>query len=365
MAVISNEFWREHYNADPKVLGRTAKINSKIYTIVGVLTPALDDPALFGGTPAFWLLDPTRINLTLRGGGWYTVAARLKPGVTIEQAQAEMTLLAERMAREHPKTNEGRGLKVVPYPTSIMMGTDAQLTWLVLALSGMVLLIACVNLANLQLVRTMRRTHEIGVRLALGCSRSQLLRLLLTESPILSRGGWCLGFGRGQVEQCLYREFFWFRHAVGPPGGWLHLRCFTGHGCGFRNRPGLDCRSHRCECVAQTSGRGATSIVRVTGCAQALVVIELGLALTLLAGAGFFVTGIYKLTHQELGWHADNVIVGFIELDHDHYGEHGDPRSLAFGEKNGLGVGGIAGRGGRGTFDGLARMGIALGALSN
>jgi len=119
-------------------------------------------------------LDDTRVNLNLRSMVWYTVTARLKRGVTIEQAQAQMTILAASMEKKIPKQIRNRGLKVLPYPSSIMVGADAQLTWLVLALSGMVLLIACANLANLQLVRTIRRTHEIGVRIALGCSRAML-----------------------------------------------------------------------------------------------------------------------------------------------------------------------------------------------
>ncbi|HEY5228843.1 MAG TPA: ABC transporter permease, partial [Opitutaceae bacterium] len=159
LTVISNVFWRQHFGSDAKVLGRPIRLNSKMYTIVGVLPPALDDPTLFGGSPDVFPLDNTDINKDVRNLNWYRVAARLKPGVTVKQAQAEMTVLAKRMAHDHPKTNEGRGLTVKPYPTNSVGETGEELTWLVMALSGMVLLIACVNLANLQLVRTTRRAQ--------------------------------------------------------------------------------------------------------------------------------------------------------------------------------------------------------------
>ena len=333
VAVISEAFWREHYNSDPKVLGQTAKLNSKSYTIVGVMPRALDDATLFGGKPAFWTLDQTRVNLNLRNLAWYTVAARLKPGVTIEQAQAEMTLLAERMARDNPKTNKGRGLKVLPYPSSLMMGTDAQLTWLVMALSGMVLLIACVNLANLQLVRTLRRTQEIGVRIALGCPRAKLLKMLLTESVVLSVAGGVLGLLVAKWSIAYVARFFGFDMPLD-----LRVMGFTFlvsllTGAVFGTVPAWIAARTDVNASLKAGGRGATLDRSRHWLRQGLVVVELGLALTLLAGAAFFVAGIHQLTHQDLGWRADNVLVGYLELDHDHYGEHGDPRSLLFGER--------------------------------
>jgi len=114
LTVISNVFWRQHFGLDPKILGQPIRLNSKMYTIVGVLPPSLDDPTLFGGSPDVFPLDATDINKDVRDKNWYRVAARLKPGVTIRQAQAEMTVLAQRMAHDHPKTNQGRGSRSSP-----------------------------------------------------------------------------------------------------------------------------------------------------------------------------------------------------------------------------------------------------------
>ena len=333
VTLISNSFWHEHYGADPAILGKTAKLNSKVYTIVGVLPPALDEPTLFGGKIAFLELDFTRVNLDMRNLTWYTVAARLKPGVTIEQAQAEMTGLATSMAKDHPATNEGRGLKVQPYPTSIVEGSNRQLAWLVTALSGMVLLIGCANLANLQLVRTLRRTQEIGVRLALGCSRGTLIRLLLAESIMLSVAGGLLGLLVARWSNAYVASFFGFDMPLDfrVLGFTFGVSLLTGAIFGIV--PAWIASRTDITVSLKTSGRGSTSDRSRHWLRQGLVILQLGLALILLSGAGFFITGIYQLTHRQLGWSQDQLLTGFIELDHDHYGEFRDPRSQVFSEQ--------------------------------
>jgi predicted permease len=333
LALLSNSFWHEHYGADPKVLGRIARIDAKDYTIIGVMPPALDDATLFGGRPAFWPLEPIAVNAGLRDLAWYTVAARLKPGVTVAQAQAAMAVLGKHLAHDFPKTNGARGFNVVPFPRSELGSTGEQLAWLVLALSGMVLLIACVNLANLQLVRTTRRSQEIGIRLALGCSRSRLVTLLLVESLMLSLAGGALGLVVAAWSNQYVSKFF----EVDMP---LDLRVlgFTFlasmvTGAAFGTVPAWLASRADVSASMKPGARGATSGRSRQWLRQSLVVVELTLALTLLAGAGFFVTGIYRLTHQDLGWNPGNELVGFIELDPARYGNINDPRSLAFGER--------------------------------
>ncbi len=333
LAVVSNSFWREHYGSDPTVIGRTVTLNSKAYTVVGILDPKWDDSSLFGGRPAFFVLDGTRVNTGHRNGGWYHVAARLKPGVTLVQAQAEMDGMAKKLAHDFPATNTGKGIKVVPYPTNEMGPTGSRLTWLVMALSGMVLLIACVNLANLQLVRTTAQSQEIAIRLALGCPRWRLVRLLLLESVLLSVAGGALGLLLARWSTAYVARFF----DNDMPLDWRVLAFTFGAAlltaAVFGTVPALlASRADVNEALKQGS-RGATSDRSRRWLRQCLVVAELALALTLLAGAGFFVAGIYKVTHQALGWQGDNVVVGFIELDHEHFGEQLDPRSLAFGDR--------------------------------
>jgi predicted lysophospholipase L1 biosynthesis ABC-type transport system permease subunit len=172
------------------------------------MPPTLDDPTLWGTNPGFWPLDGLDENKNYRAGNWYRVAARLKPGVTISAAQAEMTVLAQRVAHDFPKTNGVRGFRVVPFPKNSMGRAGIQLTWMVMALSGAVLLISCVNLANLQLVRTTRRTQEIGVRLALGCPRSRLIGMLLVESLVVSAAGGALALLVAKWSNTYVSHFF-------------------------------------------------------------------------------------------------------------------------------------------------------------
>jgi putative ABC transport system permease protein len=208
VTLLSDYFWRQHYGADPNILGRSVRLDSTQYTVIGVMPPALDDPGLFNGQICFFSLDATRENRELRGGGWYTVAARLRPGVTLKQAQGEMNVLALRFAHDHPKTNRGRGLRVLAYPTNQMGDTGAELTWMTVGLSGLVLLIACTNLANLQLVRTTRRSQEIAIRLALGCPRARLVGMLLLESLILSVAGGALAILVAKWSNVFVSQFF-------------------------------------------------------------------------------------------------------------------------------------------------------------
>jgi predicted permease len=333
VAMVSNSFWRGHYGSDPKILGRTAKLNSKVYTIVGVMPAFMDDPALFEGRPAFWALDGTRVNTGYRDGAWYRVAGRLKPGVTLQQAQTEMTAMALRMAHDFPKTNNGHGLKVVPYPTDSMGDFGAHLAWLVMALCGMVLLIACVNLANLQLVRTFRRSQEIGVRLALGCPRSMLIRMLVTEGLIVSIIGGALGMLIAHWSNAYVARFLDYDMPLNLRVVGFAFVASLMTGVVFGTVPAWIASRTDISSSLKTGGRGSTSDRTRHWLRQGLVIVEIALALALLTGAGFFVSGIYKVTHQELGWHADNVLIGFIELDHDHFGEQKDPRSVAFGDK--------------------------------
>jgi putative ABC transport system permease protein len=331
--LLSNWFWRAHFSADRNVLGRSVRLDSAMYTIVGVMPPSMDDPMLFGGRVTFWPLDGMVIHRNLHGGGWYHVVARLKPGVTIQQAQAEMAVLATTMGHEYPKTNTNRGLKVIPFPTNSVGDDIAHLTWLVMALSGMVLLIGCLNLANLELVRTTGRAQEIGVRIALGCSRVQLIRMLLAESLTLSLAGGALGILVAAWSNVYVARFL----EIDMP---LDLRVLgfafaisLATGAAFGTIPAWIASKADVNESLRSGGRGMSSDRSRKWLRQGLVVVELGLSLTLLAGAGFFVRGIYKLTHQALGWNTDNEIVGSLVLDHDHYGEQLDPRNLAFGNR--------------------------------
>jgi putative ABC transport system permease protein len=333
VTLLSNAFWRSHYAADPNVVGKSAKIDGKMFTIIGVMPPSVDDQQLFDTRTAFFLLNPMRLNRELRGNGWYTVVARLKPGITIEKAQAEMSVLAARFAKDHPATNTGRTFHVDPFPTTDMGDMGTQITWMTMALSGLVLLIACVNLANLQLVRTTRRSQEIGIRLALGCSRLQLVGMLLLESVILSLFGGALGILVAKWSNAYVARYFEIDMPLNVRVIAFTFAASLVTGALFGTIPAWMASRADVSASLKSGSRGSTSDRSRHWLRQSLVVVELAMALTLLSGAGYFVSGIFRLTHRNLGWDTTHEVLGWIELDHDHYGEQLDPRSLAFGEK--------------------------------
>jgi predicted permease len=333
VTLISDSFWRQHYGANPNVLGRTIRLNSRESTIIGVMPASLEDPSLFSGRPAIYYLDPVTHSRTVRTAGWDLVLARLKPGIKIEQAQEQMNVVAQRLAHDYPETNKDRGVKVIPYPTNQLGDDGAQLTWMTLALTGLVLLIACINLANLQLVRTTRRGQEIAIRLSLGCPRWRLIGMLLLESVIISIAGGVLGIGAAVWSNAFVARYLGMDMPVN-----LRVIAFTFlvallTGALFGTVPAWMASRVDINASLKSGGRGSSSDRSRHWLRQGLVVVELAIALTLLAGAGFFVSGIHRLTHRDLGWDVSHEVFASINLDQDHFwGKEKLPLVLAFGD---------------------------------
>ena len=191
VVIISNNCWRHRFNADPHVMGRKISVNGEAYTIVGVMNP----PPAEGQAGDDWVeiplaFTPEEIN---RDDHWLTVEGRLKPGVTIPQATAELQTIAQQIAQANPSTNKDLTVVIVPREHAWVARHLRRTLYLLMGAVGFVLLIACANVANLLLARGTVRRREVAIRSSLGATRWQLITQFLTESMILAAIGAGLG----------------------------------------------------------------------------------------------------------------------------------------------------------------------------
>jgi putative ABC transport system permease protein len=196
LVVLSEAFWRTRFNADPEVVGRELRLDGEPYTVLGVVPK---EAQLVGRSSVWALVSIRGAPPAARGGRFLNVIGRLKTDATLGTADADMTLLAEQMAREFPATNKGRGVTLEPLHDAVV-GRELRLTsMLFLGVVGFVLLLCCANVANLLLARATARARELSIRSALGAGRQRILRQLLTESLLLAAIGGALGLGLGAI----------------------------------------------------------------------------------------------------------------------------------------------------------------------
>jgi putative ABC transport system permease protein len=310
VVVVSHGLWQRRFGADQNLIGQKLTLNGQPYTVVGVMPPEFQFPA----DREIWAPRVLReYDRKLRAPTYWNVIARLKPGVTINQAREDMNGIAGRLAAQYPDTNGGMGATLVSLPEQVT-GNVRSALWILLGAVGFVLLIACANVANLLLVRGAERNREFAIRSALGAARVRLIRQLLTESVLLALLGgiggllmssWgvrlILSLGSARIPRIEHVRLDWrvLLFALG-------LSLITAVLFGLI--PATQFSRPELQSTLKEGGRGAAIGSTRHWLRNALVISEMAVALVLLTGAGLLVRSFVSVTRVNPGFEKDRVL---------------------------------------------------------
>jgi putative ABC transport system permease protein len=330
--VLSERAWRTRFGADPSLVGRPLQLNGLSVQVIGVMPAEFEHPLLWG-TVDFWRpIAFTPEERQNRGNNYLRAFARLKPGVDIDSAQQSMIALAANLSRE-TSSNQNNSLRLAPLQRSSASDVSRTIMWFTFGLAGAVLLIACANLANLQLVRSAARIREHSVRAALGARRSRLLRQSMTESLMLAGLGGVLSLllAYGAIE-FINRSLFAFLPGAAVTvdltvfGFALLASVVTG--VAFGTVPAWLASRADVNHALKESPRGSTSGAHHR-LRHALIVGEVAFAVILLTGAGLFLRGLQRFENLDHGWRPDGLLTGQLGLQGRRY-ETPDQRRVFF-----------------------------------
>jgi predicted permease len=316
VAVLSHMFWKNQFGADAALVGRTIHLNGEPYTVAGVLP---EGGAFDRGWNQVWVPLTFAPGNRTRDFHWLSAVGRLKPGVTLEQARAQMDAIGARIAHDFPESNKGWGVMIDPLSETYVGPQLKQSLYVLFAAVGMVLLIACANLANLTLARGMAREREVAIRSSLGAGRGRLVRQFLTESVLLSTAGGALGLAVGYATTAglkLVLGSLPSESVVQMDGRvllfTLALAVLTGVACGLypaiqATRPDLT-NSMKQGGPNSSTGRGGHRM------RSGLVIAEVALAFVLLTGAGLLIRSFYRLQEVEVAFDASTIIAANLPI---------------------------------------------------
>jgi putative ABC transport system permease protein len=328
VVILADSLWRSRFAADPSILGRSIRLNGEQHEIVGVMPASFRALTEYSSSAAASYFIPAAFPdelLTNHGDHEIKVVGRLRPGITLDQAQADLLSISADLARRFPDTNTAYRAVIAPLGTDIVRGVERSLV-IMWAAVGLVLLIACVNLANLLIVRAEGQRHELAVRRALGASRGQIAADMLTRGLVLAAFGGAAGFLVG----------VWTRDAlvaIAPASiprldelavnwrilaGTGALSMVTGLLAGLL--PALHASRHDVTTLRapELSASGSRTVMRWRGL---LMAGEIAAALVLAVGAGLLIRSLIHLDHVDLGFHTDRVLTVNVRLPEAKYKE--------------------------------------------
>jgi predicted permease len=316
VVVISDALWKRRFASSPDVIGKSITLNGEAHTIVGVTSgriPGLSLTDIY--VPIGQWTDPTfrdrRIGMGMYANG------RLKPGVTFEQARADMELVANNLALAYPESNKGSGVTLVPLKTDVV-GDVRGILLVLLGAVSFVLLIACANVANLLLARSTGRAREFAIRSALGASSARVIRQLLTESVMLSVAGGAIGLILAKLgTRAILAALSDLLPRADEVGLGYRVLLFTAGisvltGIVFGLVPALKLLRPNVNETLKEGGRGSSG--KRHGTQRALVAVEMALAIVLLIGAGLMIRSLARLWAINPGFDPHNVLTYNISL---------------------------------------------------
>ncbi len=328
VAILSDHLWRSRFASDPNILGRKITLNTETYTVIGVMPPGTPHPGnnfhavADGDTVDLWTPFELYEDLKDRGSHYLDTFARLKPGITPEQGHADLSGILEQLKKEH--TGDGWRVYLIPLYRETV-GRSQRMLFVLLGAVGLLLLIACVNAANLLLARSSARVREIAVRSALGAARARIVRQLLTESLVIALAGAALGtllavggvrtlvaflpadFPRASAIR-LDASVFGFTLAVAVLTGLL-----------FGLVPALTASRIDLQNSLREGGRSATGSTSQLRLRNFLIVGETGLACVLLIAAGLMLHSFVNLLRADPGFEPQQVLTASLSLPYQRY----------------------------------------------
>jgi putative ABC transport system permease protein len=322
--VVNEKLWRERLKGDSNIADMKLILNGEVYSVIGVVSSEFKQP--FDSDVEAWMpLAYYPGNNGQRAARFLFAMGRLKDGVKPEQAQAEATTIASQLAQAYPKENIGRGAKVQSFPEMMVSGVRPML-WVLFASVGVILLIACANLANLLVARGISRQREVAVRAALGASRWRLIRQLLTETTIISIAGGICGvllayWGLRALlklpqnfiaadQATLDTRVLLFALVISLLTGWL-----------FGLAPAFQLVRPKLQSFLKEGGRGSGEGARWNRVRGGFVVVQVALSLILLVGAGLLIRSFDTLLKVDVGFRPEKLLSLEYRLPRNKYGK--------------------------------------------